>query len=140
MKSMKNLFRLTVTLLLLAGWTLAGSALHVVRNGSKVRLVPKDSLGVRETYVDTTKWTDNDVAAHPAVVKRLIAAGKADLLAPAFPSAAKGDDLVAQIEAAVARGPTTQPALTPVEKVEVKVEQVVDKAKEAADRAKGSVQ
>jgi hypothetical protein len=139
MKSMKNIFRLVVTLLLLAGWGLAASALHVVRNGSKLAIVPKDRIGARETYVDASHWTANEVAAHPVVVKRLIAAGKTDVLAPAF-KASSNEELVAQIEEAIARGPTTQPTPTPVEKVEEKVEQVVDKAKEAAGHAKGAVQ
>jgi len=113
---MKAMFRLIVTLLLFAGWGLAASALHVVWTGEKPIVIPKDRLGVRDTYVCTKAWTANDVAAHPIVVKRLIATGKTDVLAHAFKSSGE-QDLVAQIEDALAKGPavpapTTKPAET----------------------------
>jgi hypothetical protein len=125
---MKKMFFLIVTLLLIAGWSLAATALHVVWTGDRPVVIPKDRLGLRDTYVNTSAWTADDVAAHPAVVKRLVATGKADVLAPAFKPAA-GDELVTQINDAIARGPTTQPAPSAAEKALDKVEQAVDQAK-----------
>lgn len=69
------------TIVLLAGWTLAALAVHVVRTPGEVpTIVPKDKLDWRDTYVDTTHWTLDDVTNHPAVVEKLIHAGKADVL------------------------------------------------------------
>jgi|SRR4051812_41386124 len=111
---MKAMFRLIVTLLLFAGWGLAASALHVIWTGDKPVVIPKDRLGVRDTVVCTKEWTANDVASHPIVVKRLIATGKADVLAHAFKSSGE-QDLIAQIEDALAKGPAV-PAVTPTTK------------------------
>jgi hypothetical protein len=116
MKKIKATFRLIVTLLLVGGWALAASALHVVWTGDpkKPVIVPKDRIGAAETYVNVQHWTANDVAAHPIIVGRLIETGHADVLAHAFKDesgqAVTGDALVAAIEDAVKRGPTTQPA------------------------------
>ena len=74
---MKKLFRLIVLVLLLAGWTVAAMSLHVIRGQGRVVVVPKKSLDYHDIYVDTTKWTLDDVARHPAVVNRLIQNGKA---------------------------------------------------------------
>ena len=57
MKKMRNTFRLFVTLLLLGGWALAASALHVVWTGNKAVVIPKNRIGVRETYVNTVAWS-----------------------------------------------------------------------------------
>jgi hypothetical protein len=71
------------------GWALAAASLHVVRAPGtmlwgyvpvNVQLVPKTNLTFHETYVDTTKWSAADVAAHPAFVDRLHQANKADLV------------------------------------------------------------
>ena len=116
MKKIKGLFRLIVLVLLVGGWALAASALHVVWTGDpqKPVIVPKQALGVKDTYVNVQGWTSNDVAAHPIVAKRLIETGRADVLAHAFKTeageAVTGAALVAEINDAVARGPTTQPA------------------------------
>ena len=68
------------------------------------------------------------------------------MLAKAFNSSG-GTELVAQIQEAIARGPTTQPTPTvndkvadTLEKAGDKAEQVADKAKHAYDHAKGAVQ
>ncbi len=74
---MRGFARLFVFVLLVGGWLLAGSALHVVRTQGqpqwlgKVLFVPKDHLGFKETYVDMRHWTPADVAGHPLVVNRL---------------------------------------------------------------------
>ena len=146
MSKVKNMFRLFVVVLLVGGWALAASALHVVWTGEKLNVMSKDRLGIRDTYVNTAAWTANDVAAHPIVVKRLIETGKADVLSKSF-EMKTGDDLVRQIEDALERGPTTQPTPTvndkvaeTVEQAAEKAEQVAGKAKQAADQIKGAIQ
>lgn len=78
---MKQLFRSIVFVLLVSGWALASAALYVVRTPSKILVFPKNSLGYRDTYVDTRSWTINDDRAHSAVVTRIIQLGKSDALA-----------------------------------------------------------
>jgi hypothetical protein len=74
---MKALFKLFVFAFLLGGWALAASALSLVRspNGEcamgRLTLMPKEHLTFRQTWVDTTKWTDADAAAHPYIATRL---------------------------------------------------------------------
>ena len=125
---MKATFRLFVTLLLFIGWGLAAGALHVVWTGSSPVIFPKDKLGVADTYVDVSKWTAADVSNHPVVSKRLVAAGKADVLAHVFNAHSK-DDLISQIYHAIARGPTTPSS---------KPDSVVAKARVLASRAKAA--
>jgi hypothetical protein len=110
---MKATFRFIVLILLLAGWSLAALSLHVVRGeGSRVIVLPKQSLDWRDIYVDTRGWTLDDVANHPAVVNRLIQNGKADVLQRLVPNAT-GDALAAQLKDAIDRGPqTTKPVQT----------------------------
>jgi hypothetical protein len=136
MKKVKFLFRFLVLVLLIGGWAVAASALHVVWSGDKLRVLSKDKLGVRDTWVNTAHWTADDVAAHPIIARRLIATGKADLLSRQFESKT-GDELVATIEETISRGPTTQPAPSVndhiadgVEQAAAKVEQVTAKVKD----------
>lgn len=77
---MKTLFRLLVLILFLSGWALAGLSLHVIRTPEHVALVPKDTLGIRDTYVDTRLWTMDDLAQHSSMVQRLVEADKGMLL------------------------------------------------------------
>jgi hypothetical protein len=79
---MKTIVRLIFCSLLLAGWGLAALSLHVVRTSDQIpiTLVPKEELGITDTYVDTRKWTLDDIAQHPLVVQKLINSGKADVL------------------------------------------------------------
>lgn len=73
---MKNLFRLVVFVLLITGWGLAATALHVVRTpGATSRefvIVPKNRIGITDTFVDTRAWTLDDASNHPGVVRRMI--------------------------------------------------------------------
>jgi len=72
---MKNTFRLLVFLLLVGGWGLAATSLHVVRTSQSPRefvIVPKNRLGIADTYVDTRTWTLDDVPNHKALVGRMI--------------------------------------------------------------------
>jgi hypothetical protein len=79
---MKSILRLIFCSLLLGGWGLAALSLHVVRTADQIpiTLVPKDQLGITDTYVDTRNWTLDDVAQHPELVEKLIHVGKADVL------------------------------------------------------------
>jgi hypothetical protein len=77
---MKKLFRVFVTLLLLGGWGLAASALHVVRSPSGIVVIPKDRLSAKDTYVDVTKWDAAAAEAHASVVQRLVETNHADTL------------------------------------------------------------
>jgi hypothetical protein len=75
---MKKLFLFVMFLMLIAGWALAAASLHVVRTAGPipkvggVALVPKDRLTYRETYVDVTAWTDEQLAAHPSLGRKLV--------------------------------------------------------------------
>jgi len=113
---MKTAFRIFVAMLILSGWGLAGSALHVVWTGDSPIIIPKDRIGVRDTYVDVSKWTADDVANHPAVALRLVRTGKADALKSAF-KATSQQDLIDQINDAIAKGPTTAPSAGVIEKI-----------------------
>ena len=66
--------------LLMLGWGLAALSLHVVRTPTAIGLIPKDRLGITDTYVDTRTWTMKDAADHPAVISRILATGQTDLL------------------------------------------------------------
>ena len=112
---MKSMLRLLVALLLVGGWSLAALALHVIiapgaGGGSlpvRIIVLPKDHLGVAETYVDTQHWTIDDVSNHPVVAKRLLAAGKADALQHVVKPDPAGADLQSALADAIARGPQT---------------------------------
>ena len=67
--------RVTFWAVLLSGWGLAISAIHVVRLPGRVLIVPKDHLSLRSTLVDTTGWTSSDLPVHRAVVARLVSLG-----------------------------------------------------------------
>ena len=112
MRLLRSIVRTVFVALLLAGWGLALAAVHVVRlSGGQVGLIPKDRLGLADTYVDVRGWTPADAAQHPAFVKRLLAAGKTDWLGtmvglPADQLDAKLNDLIQ----AATPAPTTKPA------------------------------
>src|SRR5688500_17794825 len=98
---MKTLFRFFVLVLLIGGWGLAALSVHVVPTPGEipVTVVTKDRLCIRDIYVDTTKWTMDDVPKHPAVVERLIESGKADVLKHVVDP--KGGDVEAQLSGAL---------------------------------------
>ena len=97
---MKTFFRLFVFVLLLAGWTLAAGALHVVRTPDKIIVIPKNRIHYKETYVDVTRWTSDDLATHTGIVERLHQTGKSNI--------------VHGIEAIPSTQPTTLPTGEPV--------------------------
>jgi len=89
---MKKLFKLFLLAILLAGWALAASSLYVVRGPGKIAGIPhtewagrwavitKDCLGFRDTFVDTSHWTAEDLARHPVVAQRIRESGKKYLI------------------------------------------------------------
>src|SRR5690606_39050212 len=101
---MKTLFRLIILVLLLAGWAFLAAALHVVRTPSTLTIVTKERFGFADTYVDTRTWTIAEVESHPAVVQRLVDAGKADRLAHVLPDEPDAETLSEQLLNAVERG------------------------------------
>jgi hypothetical protein len=106
---MRHLFRFIVFVLLVGGWSLAAASLYVVRTtGQKVVVIPKDHISFKDTYVDTRAWTLDNVRQHPAVVKRMIAEGKADLLANTV-DPSRGD-VQAQLTEAIEQPAATSPA------------------------------
>src|SRR3954468_12343160 len=121
---MKKVIRLFVALLLVGGWSLAASALHVIYTGSSVIVIPKNRLGVSDTYVNVSNWTADDVTNHPLVAQRLVATGKADVLAVAF-KAKSSEDLIDQIHEATMRAPTSQPSPTMIEKAQALAHQAI---------------
>jgi hypothetical protein len=122
---MKKLFRLIVTLLLIGGWSLAAGALHVVNTGSAVIVLPKDRLGLRDTYVNINGWTVDDVSNHPLIASRLLSTGKVETLAPIYQKT--GDELVKEVQDTIAKGPTSQPSPTIIEKAKEVAQQSLDK-------------
>jgi hypothetical protein len=125
--NMKKAFRIIVAMLLIGGWGLAASALHVVWTGSMPVVIPKNRVGVRDTYVNVAKWkAPEDVQNHAEVAQRLLATNRENLIAHVF-NAPDHDTLVAQIQDCVAKGPTTRPA------------DVFQKAHDAVETAKAVV-
>ena len=110
---MKSIFRFVTVMLLLGGWALAASALHIVNAPGRLIVVPKDHLSFNEIYVDTRAWKIEDVTAHPIVVKRLIERGKADALQHVATDVS-GEKLVEKLLSAANNAPpsTQQSALS----------------------------
>jgi len=108
---MKSFFRLVFLVLFLAGWGLAALSLHVVRaQGDKIVLIPKDRLSVQDTYVDARNWTAQDVADHPALIKRILQSGKAEQFT--YVTGSDSGDITGMLEQALKDAqnapPTTQ--------------------------------
>lgn len=98
-KLIKFLF---IAAFILGGWALAAASLHVVRTPApegrwwlpvQIQFMTKSEMGWKDTWVDTTKWTEADLAWHPDVVKRLDQTGRdfivkqvKDRPAPAIPA------------------------------------------------------
>ena len=95
---LRTAWRLLFVGLLLGGWSLAALALHVVLVPAapesatagrefKVLVLPKNRLGLADTFADTRGWTPEDAAAHEALVSRLVEAGHAGRLGHLFDNA-----------------------------------------------------
>jgi hypothetical protein len=81
----KSIVRFLCVALILGGWGLAALALHVIRTPdpsnpqeSKLVVIPKNELGLSDTYVDARGWTMTDVRDHPILMLRVLHADKAD--------------------------------------------------------------
>jgi hypothetical protein len=81
----KSIFRFVCVLLTIGGWGLAALCLHVVRTPdpdnpqqSKLVMIPKNRLGVSDTYVDAREWKMADVSEHGTLIRRVLDADKAD--------------------------------------------------------------
>src|SRR5947208_3509639 len=130
MKKTRTLFRLIIGGLLVTGWGLAASSLHVIRTNGAPILIPKDHVGLADTYVDLRNWSAGDLPNHPGVVKRLVETGKADALASAV-GGATGAELAAKVSEAMSHPATTQPSDV--------VTKATEKVREVAQRAKTSI-
>ena len=104
---MKSILRLVSLLILLSGWSLAALSLYGVRTPDGFALVPKNDLGVWDTYADTRNWTLDDVTKHAALAQRIVQSGHAVLLGHIVPGAT-GGDLERKLNEAIARAPQTQ--------------------------------
>lgn len=135
---MRQMIRAVTLVLLVGGWGLAGSAVHVVRTPSNVAIVPKDRLGFHDTWVDTRKWSLADDQAHAAVVSRLVHLGRADLLRHTLP-ADSADAATVELEAIAAQQPaagvaTSTVPVTLIKNAQIDVKTVVDSAREKAGK------
>lgn len=84
---MKAMVRMIALALMLSGWAVAALCLHIVRtpdpndpNKSKLVVVPKQHLGLKDTYVDARKWTPADLLEHRDLVSRMLDANQAQQL------------------------------------------------------------
>jgi len=125
----RTIFRLICLVFMLGGWALAALALHVVRTPDKIAVIPKNRLGVNDTYVDARTWSLADVPDHTAVVQRIIGTGHADVLAYLTDSKSKAS-AEAQLTAALkeppakhAAGPSTAaaPAVPPAGSITITI-------------------
>jgi hypothetical protein len=119
MKLFKQLVRSVALVGFVGGWTLAASALYLVRTpgNSFPVIVTKDHLGFKDTYADTRKWTVSDDAAHPVLVARLIQLNRTDLLAHTVSTTGSVDS---QLAAAVQSPAPASPDITDKAKAEIK--------------------
>ncbi|MEM7809412.1 MAG: hypothetical protein AAF561_14990 [Planctomycetota bacterium] len=78
---MKTTLRAIVLLFAIAGWALAALSVHVIRTPEKVVVVPKNRLGIVDTYVDVRNWTIAEVEQHPLVTRRLLQTEKTEHIA-----------------------------------------------------------
>lgn len=80
---MLSTLKTILVLILLAGWGLAALSLHVVRltEGTvPIGIIPKNRLGIDDTYVDVRNWSATDLPSHADFVKRVLATDKAHWL------------------------------------------------------------
>lgn len=84
---MKSILRFICLVLMVSGWVVAALCLHVVRtpdpadaHQSKLVVIPKQRLGVADTYVDARDWTMADVPAHGPLILEMLNAQKGNEL------------------------------------------------------------
>jgi hypothetical protein len=100
----KLIFRLTSLCVLLSGWGMAALSLHVVRTPDRIGLIPKQRLGITDTYVDARKWTMSDLPSHAELVQRVLQANKAELFG--YLTDPHRGDAADQLNAAIRGAPT----------------------------------
>lgn len=124
---MKRFFKVVMVSVMLAGWPLALSAIHVVRTPGQLPMVgqmlpdwgtvhvfTKEQMGFKQTFADTRTWTAEDVAKRPLVATRMVAVGLTSEMA----SAGTPDEVAAAIRGDVKVKPTVDPwANAPAPKV-----------------------
>lgn len=103
----KSMFRMTALILMVSGWGLAALSLHVVRTPDKIGLLPKERLGIEDTYVDARSWTMADAALHPDLIKRVLEAGKANWFQ--YLADSSGGDVASQLSSAIQAAPGQKP-------------------------------
>ena len=121
---MKRFFKLVVVLAMIGGWPLALSSLHVVHTPGPTtvmgvtlpewaswRMLTKDTMSFRETFVDTRKWTLNDIADHKETANRLDRAG----LGSSFAHAGTSNEIAEALKGVKVPEPTAPAAGTTVE-------------------------
>ena len=81
---MKSVMRLVVFAFMIGGWAIAALCIHVVRTPnpadpqqSNLVVIPKERLGIHETYVDARTWKMSDVLDHRQLVLSMVYAGQA---------------------------------------------------------------
>jgi hypothetical protein len=72
--------RLILLVVMVSGWTLALSAVHVIHTPTRIQVITKDRLTFADTFADTRHWTLDDVPNHATLVRRVLALKQEDLL------------------------------------------------------------
>lgn len=104
----KNFVRMVYLTLLVSGWSLAALSLHVVRTPDRIGLIPKERLGVTDTYVDARKWTLSDLPAHADLIRRVLDANKAELFS--YLADPNRGDVADQLSNAIQQAPPNRSA------------------------------
>lgn len=105
---MKSFARSVIVLLFFGGWCLSAAALHVIRTPGTVVIVPKNKLGIQDTYLDVRQWTVADMATHQGAVKRMVDSGNAGGLTEVVKGEA-GATVEEQVINALLAAPTPKP-------------------------------
>ncbi len=143
-KFIKYLF---ITAFVLGGWALAASSLHVVRTTVPadkwqwlpiwVEVIPKGHLTFKQIWVDTTKWTDQDLANNPDLKTKLEQAGRNDVTTAAQANRVPDMEHTVSIPAeptpanpkATTPPPQPQPSVTPASPAPAKSKSIFDFSK-----------
>jgi hypothetical protein len=121
---MKGFIRFVTLGVIVTGWGLAATAMHMIRTPGNLILIPKDRLGFQDTYVDARQWTSTDLRQHPAVVARLIHLDRSQAMAFAVDN--KRGNIERQLTYAV------EHPMVPTTSSPVVVEKVTDQLSAAA--------
>jgi hypothetical protein len=111
----KLIFRFACVGILFSGWGIAALSLHVVRTPDRIGLIPKQRLGITDTYVDARKWTMSDLPAHAELVQRVLQANKAELFG--YLTDPHHGDAADQLNAAIQGAPAQSTSDSPIDKL-----------------------